>query len=172
MSTLQPPANQRLKLTGAVIFRDVLLVCDEMGLIGKELFAIVMDCGTLVHRLLSVLKAMSNADTDDFEFLDEAEWRVVSYDDQHLYDMRPATVFFGGERVPMVESWKSAPQIVRNLAAPPPFYFSFQPDDLALLVLPDEDIRSLVWECPDFRHWYQSRGSPLQLLTIGECVRM
>jgi hypothetical protein len=130
------------------------------------------DSRTLIGRLLALVKAMSTEDTDDFEFLDEAEWRVVSYDDQPAYHIFPGTLFFGGKRLPNVESWKSAPQIVRNAEPPPSFYFSFQADDLALLVLPDEDTRSLVWDRPDFRYWHQSRRLPLQLFTIAECLRM
>lgn len=153
----------------AVILENIK--SEMIGGMKKATLLELRDAQNVLHRLSAFLKNMSEDETDDFEFLDEAEWRVVCYQDDLASQVQPGTVFAFGQRCGVDEYWESAPQIVRNPKSPPPFFLCFQPNELALVVFPDDQTRSLAWSNAVFQDWAKQRCSPLQLLTCQECVR-
>jgi len=132
----------------------------------------LLSTASLLLRLLPFFKRMSNDNTDDFAFFEEAEWRIVAFaDDKH--PVTPATVIRskrGRARV-LESSWARSPRILANSCPPPDFHLSFNADDVDLLVFPDDASRIDAWKDPRFKEWHGSRKRPLQLLTIDECLR-
>jgi len=132
----------------------------------------LVSASSLLMRLLPFFKRMSNDNTDDFAFFEEAEWRIVAFAD-HKYPVMPATVVSPKRgRLPILESsWDRSPRILANSSPPPDFYLSFNADDVDLLVFPDDATRTEAWNDPSFKEWHGSRKRPLQILTIDECLR-
>lgn len=139
--------------------------------IKKEVLSDLLDANNLIIRLAAFLKNMSQDEPDDFDFLDEAEWRVVCYEDDLASQVQPGRLVAFGQPHPVDENWESAAQIIRNPTPPPSFFLKFQPDELSLVVLPDDETRSLVWASTSFQQWISFRHGPLQLLTGQECMR-
>jgi len=87
-------------------------------------------------------KGMSNSDTDDFEYLHESEWRIVHND--YLTATGLAEMLNRGEH--------------------PESYVRFTPEDLKLVIAPDEQTRNMFYESPVFRKWTDSsRTKPVVL---------
>lgn len=76
-------------------------------------------------------KGMSNPDTDDYEYLHEAEWRIVHND--HLSETGSAT-------------W-------RGLEESPIAYLPFSQVDLKLIIVPDEETRNMLFESEKIQTW-------------------
>jgi hypothetical protein len=88
------------------------------------------------------LKMMSNKGTDDFEFLDEHEWRIVYTDDQEKQGT------------------------IRKTDVERPLYkIPFQPHDLKFVVFPDLHTRALALKDPSLRELLIC-----PCLTIEECL--
>jgi hypothetical protein len=124
----------------------------------------------LLRQHATLLKPMSNYEQDDFEFFEEAEWRIVHDEDwyEKLKRVKPVTPF-GIDVLALTEQWKRNPHIVPSGSDRPRFYFTFHADDLALLIVPDERTRSRLWDDADIRNWLSSRQSHLPILTLEEC---
>jgi hypothetical protein len=157
----------RVETTADVVL-DVLdgTRIDELrGLYGQLASAV-----DLLRQHMALLKPMSNYGQDDFEFFEEAEWRILHDEDwyEKLKRVKPATPF-GIDALALMEQWKRSPNIVSSGTDRPRFYFTFQADDLALLIVPDERTRSGLWDDTDIRKWLCKRHSHLPILTLEEC---
>lgn len=87
-------------------------------------------------------KGMSNPDTDDYEFLHEAEWRIVHND--QLNEKQLVT-------------WK-------GLEETPIAYLPFSQMDLKLIIVPDEEVRRLLYESAAVQAWLsKERDRPVVL---------
>lgn len=119
------------------------------------------------HSVL--LKAMSRYGTDDFEYLEEAEWRIV-HDEAWLDFVRsPAGGYAPGPAEMLFERWVRSPNIVPTASERPLFFCRFGPDDLAILIFPDNPTRESAWKDAEIRRWLEQRKSPLPMLTLDEC---
>ena len=74
---------------------------------------------------MTLLKPMSNYEQDDFEFFEEAEWRILHDEDwyEKLKWVKPVTPF-GIDPLAVMEQWKRNPNIVSSGTDRPKFYFS------------------------------------------------
>jgi hypothetical protein len=108
---------------------------------------------------------MSTYGEDDFEFFEKAEWRILHDEDWHekLKRVDPITPF-AIDALALTEQWPRNPNIVSSGIDRPKFYFRFRADDLALLIVPDEQTRSRLWEDAVVRQWLNCRRSHLPIL--------
>ena len=93
--------------------------------------------------LISYLKAMSVSDFDDFEYLDENEWRIV-----HAYRREDSGLI-------------RATGIDR-----PKYKIPLSPKDIKMIVLPDSQIRNEVMQDMRISKWFDKKYRPL--LTVEE----
>lgn len=106
----------------------------------------VVDAADMTHGaffLCSFLKPMSTANTDDFSFIDEHEWRIVQSDRQ-------------------VREGK----IVRTERPPPPYRIPLSAADLRMLVVPDGELRRILLADRAFAQWCGEASVPI--LTVTE----
>ena len=92
---------------------------------------------------ISYLKAMSSPGSDDFQNLDENEWRIVHTDRLQQQGLFIST---GKER--------------------PAYIIPLIPTDLKMIVLPDSQVRDRVIEDDRFVDWFDHKFPPL--LTVGK----
>jgi hypothetical protein len=99
--------------------------------------------------LLDYAKPMSNVNTNDFTYLEEAEWRIC---------------------------WNSAissSKIELNKGNKPPDYFlPFKPDELKLIILPDINCRKMAMSDPQFLSFYQSGNCGALILSLQEIEKL
>jgi hypothetical protein len=87
------------------------------------------------------LKRMSNANTDDFAYLDELEWRIVHTDHQTV-----------------------AGRLVPTRSAQPPYRIPLTPDEVRMVIVPDEQVRADAM--PLLQTWAKDKLPPV--LTVDE----
>lgn len=92
---------------------------------------------------ISYLKAMSTSDSDDFENLDENEWRIVHTDK--------------GEKMGLIKP---------TVQSKPKYLIPLTPPDLKMIVLPDSHIRNKIIEDNRIANWFNYNFPPL--LTVSE----
>ncbi len=95
----------------------------------------------------SFIKGMSNANKDDFWYLNEQEWRIV-----HTY------------------SQEEARNIVATDDPPPPYRIPVRPGDVRIVVFPDDQTRTKARSDPRLNAWFQDPStSNVILLTLQDC---
>ena len=95
----------------------------------------------------SFIKSMSDANEDNFKYLNEQEWRIV-----HTYSQEEA----------------------RNIVATDdplrPYRIPVRPGDVRIVVFPDDQTRTMARSDPSLNAWFQDPStSNVILLTIEEC---
>jgi len=99
--------------------------------------------------ILDFAKPMSNTDTNDFAYIEEAEWRIA---------------------------WNSAvpgDKMKKNtLSARPEYYLPFTANELKLIVQPDSECRKMALTNPDFVKFYQSGNCEPLLISLEELLNM
>lgn len=125
----------------------------------------------LLKQVAALLKPMSNWQTDDFVYLEEAEWRIMYHDHWYRLIKQPRKIPIGMGRAmdTLGEKWDKPPNIVPSGREKPPFYLTFKPDELSLLIFPDAVARKEAWSKPEFHEWLEKRSCPLPMLTLDEC---
>ncbi|ESQ14637.1 MAG: hypothetical protein N838_22325 [Thiohalocapsa sp. PB-PSB1] len=98
---------------------------------------------TNMNFLVGFMKGMSDTEHEDFRYLDEQEWRIVH---SHAQEQR--------ER--LLPTNKDMPK----------YLIPFVREDVQMLVVPDADFRSKVYECEIFTDWVGN--SPIPVLTTEE----
>jgi hypothetical protein len=93
------------------------------------------------------LKGMSNANSDDFTFLEEQEWRII-----HRADLE-------------VRGYASS-----NASAMPKFFLNLPAIEVQGLVFPDAATRDQTLADPRFVTWLSTRHPLAFTLTLGECA--
>ena len=128
----------------------------------------------LLEQICAFIKPMSDYGTDNFIYLEEAEWRVAFNKQWYRTIQSPLneSITFGVPRAidEFREKWEKPPNIVESNIDIQEFYLSFKPDDLALLVMPDNDARKMAWGKKKFKKWIAKRNLPLPILVLQECV--
>lgn len=95
----------------------------------------------------SFIKSMSDANTDNFMYLDEQEWRIV-----HTH------------------SQEKARNIVATDDSQPPYRIPVRFGDVRIVVFPDNQTRTKARSDPTLNAWFQDPStSNVILLTIEEC---
>lgn len=93
------------------------------------------------------IKNMSNRDQDDFEYLEEQEWRIVN-----------------------TYAQAKAGRIVATNLAHPEFRIPVSPGDVRIVVFPDEQTRQEAKADPRIRTWLEAPNNHgVILLTLPEC---
>lgn len=90
---------------------------------------------------VAFLKRMSNANADDFAYLDELEWRIVHTDHQTV-----------------------AGRLVSTNSNRPPYRIPLKPEEVRMVIVPDERIRADVM--PFLQTWAKDKLPPV--LTVDE----
>jgi hypothetical protein len=99
--------------------------------------------------LFDYAKPMSNPGTKDFKYLEEAEWRICW---NNNIDVKKTN---------------------KNTGVTPPEYFlPFKPDDLKLIVLPDNTCRKMAMSDPVFLPYYQSGNCEALILSLQEIEKL
>lgn len=95
----------------------------------------------------SFIKGMSDANKDNFKYLNEQEWRIV-----HTH------------------SQEEARNIVATDDSQPPYRIPVRPGDVRIVVFPDDQTRTKARSDPSLNAWFQDPStSNVILLTIKEC---
>ena len=98
----------------------------------------------LLKQVAALLKPMSNWQTDDYVYIEEAEWRIMYHDQWYRLIKQPRKHTFGLRRVidDLGEKWDKPPNIIPSGREKPPFYLTFKPYELSLLIFPDTVTRN------------------------------
>ena len=130
----------------------------------------VWEARDLMHQLCAFIKVMSEPGTDDFQYLEEAEWRIA-YNDVWSKDFhRPRyPPFIPQAAQALGEQWERPKNIVPNDKGRPPYFVTFSPDDIRVLVTPNDEVRQMIGCAPEFKRWADARRSVLPIMTLDEC---
>ncbi len=104
-----------------------------------------------LYHLFSMLKGMSDPGKDNYEFLDEHEWRVPFSSGQ----------LQAGRILAMAESEKG-----------PMFKIILLPEDVRMIVFPDAETRVMAMKDKAIVTWLSGIAKAPPLLTISECEEM
>jgi len=170
--------------TDEIVMNSLMAVTKRLGAIQSMLesatspraqFAQVeaLEAYDIMNHLFAFAKPMSDAtDVNDFVFYEEAEWRVCWHLNAFAVASAgvPSMYEFRRTAQRRQESWLPPPGLIPSGTEVPAYYLRFGPEDLALLVLPDDLVRDTIWGHAEFGEWREQRAKPLPMLTLQECI--
>lgn len=100
-----------------------------------------------VDLLFSMLKGMSRPGTDDYEYIDEHEWRI-----------------------PQSQGQCDTGRLLKNEpGAIPPYFVTLMPRDVRMVVFPDAETRRIALQDAAITSWLSDAENMPPMLTIAEC---
>jgi hypothetical protein len=130
----------------------------------------VWEARDLMQQLCAFIKVMSEPGTDDFQYLEEAEWRVA-YNEVWSKDFHSPRfpAFIPQAAKSLGECWERPKNIVPNDNGRPPYFLTFCADDIRVLIAPNDEVRQMICSAPEFVRWASTRRSAMPILTLEEC---
>lgn len=151
-----------------------ILIQGESGAIVVKLRNELDEIRLLFQNICSIVKPMSNFNKDDFEYLVESEWRVIHnpYIEPKLQNGLIGNIpgINTNSSKQLNESWQTPKRIKKNEGNTPEFYLTFQPDDLEIVIFPNDIVRNKIWNSQEFKEWNLLRSKNLNMLTVEECM--
>ena len=138
----------------------------------ERLYAVrdVTEARDLMFQLCSFVKIMSPPNGEQFQYLEEAEWRVAYHEAwARDFDQPRVPAFIPNAARALGETWKRPSNIVPNGDKRPPFFLRFEPSELRMLIVPSDEIRTEALKDPQFIDWMVGRGVTMPMLTLDEC---
>lgn len=134
--------------TAANALFNFINYCEGKGIAGAK------DAKQAFGAMAVLMKGMSNTGADDFAYLEEQEWRIPhSYEAENAGLMKKPPVGFPAS--------PTGPEYVLPLA----------PDEVKLLVFPDDQTRAAASVDSRVTGWLARRSGPPVMLTLDECLR-